>query len=344
MGPRSGVLCAGTASVDFGKIIDAYPELDRLTMIDEVLVSTGGSALNMSADLSYLGATFPVDVMAAVGDDENGAYILRECAGRGIGTAGIRSVADVATSFTDAMIERHGGRRTFFHHYGASAVFDASDVEWEATSTRILHAGILGVHPLMDAPFEHGGNRWMIMLDRAQQAGIHTNLELATLAPERIREVALPCLPFADSIIINELEAGALTGIAVSAPSADASVDWPAFEAMARGLMTLGVGRLAVVHFPAGCVAADATGRVWRQGSVRLPSELARNATGAGDAVAAGVLFGLHEGWSVDECLRLGVASAASCVQSPYTSAGIKSAAECLAEADQFGYRPSPPR
>ena len=339
--PRSGVLCAGTAVVDVNKVIDAYPQLDHLAMIEEVFVGTGGAALNLSADLRHLGATFPIGVLGAIGDDDNGAIILRECQRLGIDTSGIRTIAEAATSFTDAMVERGGGRRTFFHHYGANALFDAADADLESAHARILHAGILGLHPLMDAPLPGGGNRWGLLLERAREAGLHTNLELASLEPEAVRAVALPCLALADSIIINELEAGAITGIGVAAPSADAAVDWPALEAMATGLIDLGIQRLAVVHFPAGCVAADPQGNLWRQGSVRLPRERARSATGAGDALAAGVLFGLHEEWPVARCLRLGVAAAASCVQSPYTSAGIRPADDCLIEADELGYRSS---
>jgi sugar/nucleoside kinase (ribokinase family) len=68
-----------------------------------------------------------------------------------------------------------------------------------------------------------------------------------------------------------------------------------------------------------------------------------RSTTGAGDAFAAGVILGLHEGWPVERCLRLAVASAAACVRSPTTSAGIQSAEACLAEAGRAGYRPAAP-
>jgi sugar/nucleoside kinase (ribokinase family) len=61
---------------------------------------------------------------------------------------------------------------------------------------------------------------------------------------------------------------------------------------------------------------------------------------GAGDAFAAGVLFGLHEGWSVEECLRLAAASAAACVRGQNTSDGIRAAHDCLADGEKWGYRP----
>ena len=160
----------------------------------------------------------------------------------------------------------------------------------------------------------------------------------------RTAEAALPCLPHLDSIVINELEAGALTGIDAPVPTADGPVDWPALEAMALSLIERGVSALAVVHFPAGCVAAAPGGRTWRQGSVRVAREQVRSTTGAGDAFAAGVILGLHQGWPVERGLRLAVASAAACVRSPNTSDGIKRAEACLADADEAGYREAPPR
>jgi sugar/nucleoside kinase (ribokinase family) len=112
---------------------------------------------------------------------------------------------------------------------------------------------------------------------------------------------------------------------------------------MALSIIERGVSVLAVVHFPAGCVAAAPGGRTWRQGSVRLPREQVRSTTGAGDAFASGVILGLHDDWPVERCLRLAVASAAACVRSPNTSDGIKPAQACLVEADRAGYRPTPP-
>jgi len=333
----SGVLCAGTVLVDVAKVIDAYPALDHLATIEQVSLSTGGPGLNMAVDLRMLGAAFPIGVLGAVGDDEHAAFILAECGRLGIDTTGVRKLAGAVTSFTDGMIERDGGRRTFFHHSGANALFDASDAE--LGGARILHAGAPGIHPVMDRATPGGGNGWSALLRRAQAAGLHTNLEMVSLAPDRTAEVTRPCLPCLDSIVINELEAGALTGIEASVPTADGPVDWPAMEAMALGLIDQGVSALAVVHFPAGCAAAAPGGRTWRQGSVRLPREQVRSTTGAGDAFAAGVILGLHEGWPAERCLRLAVASAAACVRSPNTSDGIKPADQCLAEADQAGYR-----
>jgi len=341
MASRSGVVCAGTIVVDVGKVIDTYPARDHLAVIEQVSNSTGGPGLNMAVDLRLLGADFRLGMLGAIGDDQHGDLILSECERLGIDVSGVRRIPGVATSFTDAMVEREGGRRTFFHHPGANAAFDGAWVDVAGLGARILHLGAPGLHAVMDgpAPGSQAGNGWAALMQRARAAGMHTNLELVSLDADRLREVARVCLPHADSVVINEIEAGALTGIDAEVPSADGPVDWPALEAMARGLIAAGVSALAVVHFPAGCVAASADGGVWRQGSVRLPASKVLSTTGAGDAFAAGVIYGLHENWPVQERLRLGVASAAASVCSTGTSDGILPAAEALAAAAASGYR-----
>ncbi len=345
--PGTGILCAGTILVDAGKVIDAYPALDHFATIEHVSLSTGGPGLNMAVDLRMLGAAFPIAMIGAIGDDEHGAFLagrVRHRLGHRYAVA-VRTLAGAVTSFTDAMVERAGGRRTMFHHSGANARFDASAADLESSGARMLHAGAPGIHPIMDRPRPGGGNGWSALLQRAQAAGMHTNLEMVSLAPDRTAQVARPCLPCLDSIVINELEAGALTGIEASAPTADGPVDWTALEAMALGLIEQGVSVLAVVHFPAGCVAAAPGGRTWRQGSVRLPPRPGtQRPRAAGDAFAAGVILGLHEGWPAERCLRLAVASAAACVRSPTTSAGIKYAAEARSPTAWPERQKLPPR
>ncbi len=347
-----GITSVGCAVVDMAKIIDRYPEPDHLAMITEVSLSSGGPALNMAVNLRQLGVDYPVSFHGALGDDEHGRFLLAECDRLGIDRSGFLVLPGVATSFTDVFLERSGGRRTMFYHAGANDAFDAAGSAIEQSGARILHAGSPGALKMMDTPIDgdraggdpSGGTGWSRLLARGQAAGMHTNMEMVDLDDDLARALVTPCLPHLSSIVINELEAGAITGITSPSPDAEAPVDWPTLEAMALRLVEMGVSTLAVVHFPAGAVAAAPGGHTWRQGSVRLPPERVRSAVGAGDAFAAGVIHGFHEEWEVEDCLRLAVASAAACVQEAHTSAGIKPVDDCLAEADQLGYRPTAPR
>jgi sugar/nucleoside kinase (ribokinase family) len=338
---RSGVLCLGSTLVDYGKTIDFYPARDALATIEHISRSTGGAAQNMSLDLRRLGADFPIELLGCVADDADGAFILEVCAAAAIETGRMQVRDGATTAFTDVMVERERGRRTFFTYLGTNGLLEVDPRELADVEARILHVGNLGFHPLMEQVAGDGSSGWSRLLAAARAAGIHTNLELATLAPERLEHVVGPCLPHLSSVIINELEASALTGIAASAPDADEPVDWATMEALALGLIERGVSSLAVVHFPAGAVAAAPEGRVWRQGSVRLAADQVVSTTGAGDAFASGVIYGLHEGWTVEACLRLGAAASAACIQDAHTSDGIRPVSECLALADDLGFRPS---
>jgi sugar/nucleoside kinase (ribokinase family) len=345
---RRGVLCAGSIVVDVNATIDHYPARERLALIENAEPSTGGPALNMAVDLTRLAAGFPVSLQGVIGDDDHGRFVLDACATLSIDTAAVRRESGAATSYTDVMIERDGGRRTFFHHIGANGRLlpEHLDVTGAAAAggpgapgPKLLHLGAPGLHPLMDAPDGNGGNGFSRVLAAARKAGLRTNLELVTLAPERVREAALPCLPELDYLICNELEALALTGLGTEVSAGDAMVDWPALEASAARLVELGVGELAVVHFPAGCVAASPHGKVWRQGSVRMPAGAVRSTVGAGDAFAAGVLLGLHDDRPVEECLELGVSAAAVSLLGRSTSDSLLPAAQCLDYARSNGFR-----
>jgi sugar/nucleoside kinase (ribokinase family) len=99
------------------------------------------------------------------------------------------------------------------------------------------------------------------------------------------------------------------------------------------------VGRSVVIHFTKGCVAATSGQPTVRQGSLELPNGFSQGATGAGDAFAAGYLYGLHENWPIEKRLELAVCSAAASLTHPTPSAGLRPVAECLALASEFPKR-----
>jgi len=334
---RRGILCAGSILVDVNKTLDRYPEEERIAFIEAESTDSGGPGFNIAVDLSRLGAPFPVELAGVVGDDAHGALVREICARAGIGTAGLRSLAGARTSHTDVMIARESGRRTFFHDQGANALLTPEHVDLSRTSARILHLGAPGLHAALDRarPDGRGGNGWAELLTRARAAGLRTNMELVSVEPARQRELAMPCLPLLDTLVINELEAGALAELETHAGG---TADPARAEAAARRLLELGVRELAVVHFPEGCVAAARGGRTYRQGAVRVPHEDVKSTNGAGDAFAAGVMLGVHEGWAVERCLEAGVCVAAVSLQAYSTSGAIRPIAECLAYGRGKGF------
>jgi len=150
------------------------------------------------------------------------------------------------------------------------------------------------------------------------------------------RERTRPCLPLLDYFVINDSEAEAVSGVAVTR---DGRFDVKAAEMACRALFDLGVKELACIHHPDGAVALNAAGECQFAPSVKVPQEEIVGTVGAGDAFYAGMLFGLHEDWPLAKCLALANASAATSLHSATTSASIRPWTECLAYAGAKGLR-----
>ena len=96
--------------------------------------------------------------------------------------------------------------------------------------------------------------------------------------------------------------------------------------------------KTVTIHTEFGSVCATAEGLRLKQASLKLPAGYSKGATGAGDAFAAGMLYGLHEGLEIQERLKLAVCCAAACLADPTPSKGLRPVKDCLALADQFGF------
>jgi sugar/nucleoside kinase (ribokinase family) len=84
-------------------------------------------------------------------------------------------------------------------------------------------------------------------------------------------------------------------------------------------------------------------GTVTRQTSVNVPQSAIKGSNGAGDAFAAGMLFGIHEGWPLAECLRLAGATAAASLRSVTTNGAVENWRACLQLAETWGWREALP-
>ena len=333
---RRGIICGGCWLVDHNNLISHWPEQETLTQIVARELQGGGPAHNMAIDLARLAPGFPVWATGVVGNDDAGRLLMAACAERGIDHAALRVLDGVGTSHTDVMTVCSTGKRTFFHHQGANALLSPDHFDFSRTAARILHLGAPGIHTRMDAPWADDSNGWVAVLRRARAAGLRTNLEMISGPADDIRRLVTPCLPHLDSLIINDFEAGILTGIdVVSAGVTSAG----AARRAAIALLVRGPLELVAIHFPGGCVAATRDGDVFAKASLNVPADAIKGANGAGDAFAAGLLYGLHEAWPVEESLSLGLCAAASALRSVSTTAMVGTIAECRALADAWGWR-----
>lgn len=332
---RRGIAAAGNWIVDRVKLIDRWPEQDALASIIGETTGNGGGAFNLLVDLARLGAPFPLEAIGLAGKDSDGEWIQETCRALKIETAQLQSTA-APTSYTDVMTVQSSGRRTFFHQRGANSQFGPKQVRLEQTSARIFYLGYLLLLDEMDGFDPDFGTRAARLLADASSAGMKTAIDVVSEDSDRFAAIVQPALPHVDWCFLNEFEAERTTGLAIRKGE---SLDREALVAAGLELLRLGVHEAAFLHAPEGALAVTAEGgRIW-QPSVNLPQTEITGSVGAGDAFAAGVLFGLHEGSSVQECLLMGVCAAAASLRHASASAGVLPLEMCLALAGAHGFR-----
>jgi sugar/nucleoside kinase (ribokinase family) len=108
----------------------------------------------------------------------------------------------------------------------------------------------------------------------------------------------------------------------------------------AETLVKAGVRQWIIIHFPEGILAMSPSGKKLYQPSLKLPADRIKGATGAGDAVTAGVLLGYLEGRPMEICLLYGVCAAAACMLHQSASDGVLPLPKCLEFIDELSFRP----
>lgn len=332
---RRGLIAGGNWIVDHVKIIDAWPQQDTLANILAQTDGSGGSAYNILVDLAKMGAAFPLEAVGLVGDDADGRLILSECSRLGIKTDALQSTGAAATSYTDVMSVQSTGRRSFFHQRGANALLGPEHFDFSTTRARHFHLGYALLLDRLDGLIDGlpGMHR---VFSAAHAAGLTTSLDCVSESSDRFKSVVTPVLPQVDVLFANDFEAEKITGIPLRKGEC---LDRDGAEAAARRLIALGVRGWVVLHFPEGGCACSAAGEIVWQGSLNVPRRFIRGAAGAGDAFAAGVLLGWHDGHDFSWNLRLGVGAAAACLRDPTCSGSVPKLAEIEALARDWGYR-----
>jgi sugar/nucleoside kinase (ribokinase family) len=339
---RSGIICAGNFIVDRLRLVESWPNQDMLTSILSESVSNGGGPFNVLKDLSALGASFPLEAAGCVGSDPDGRWIQESCRDAGIDTRQLHVIDDEHTSYTEVIIVASTGRRTFFHRRGANALFDLRHVDFTVTPAAHFHLAYLMLLDSLDAGAPDGRTHASQLLEKARDAGLTTSVDLvSTESPDFMGNVA-SSLPFIDYLFINEIEAERATGIRIQD---NETLSLSAAREAAQSLVAGGVKQQVILHFSSGAIVCDVSGEVTTQEALPVPREEIRGTTGAGDAFAAGYLFGLQHRWDTQGCLRMAVAAAAASLTDTTPSAGLRSAADCLALADDYSSKAtlSPP-
>ncbi len=286
------VVCLGILVADvIVRPVDRLPEPGSLGFVEAVSLHGGGCALNTSSVLVKLGLR--AAAVGAVGSDVFGDFLIGLMAERGVDATGVHRDPALPTSTSVVLVDA-AGERTFLHLKGANGTVRVEDLGGAPYAGRALHiAGALVLDGL-------DGEPTAAVLAEARRRGIHTSLD-PVFDPSGRWDRVLPALAHCDLVTPGLAEARAIAG------EDDAA-------AAAARLRRLGAAAVAITLGPDGCLV-DGDGFAGHVPGCLVP---AVDGTGAGDAFAAGFLYGRLRGWPLERCAR--VANAAGALAT--TSAG----------------------
>ena len=233
---------------------------------------------------------------------------------------------------------KHTGKRTFFHHRGANSLLDIEHFDFGISNARIFHLGYLLLLDRLDELLQDGRTKASHILENAKNEGFLTSIDLVSEDSDRFVNIIPSALPYVDYLFLNEYEASRLSGIDLMGLTEQDEMGRRC-DAVFEAIFRMGVNEWVVIHYPDGVWAAHRDGRQRFQPSLRLPQEHVMGSNGAGDALAAGVLLGVHEGWNMEACLNLGVCAAAASLSHVTCSDGVIPYPDCLALSALYGYR-----
>lgn len=303
---NAGIAVSGSILVDIINTVSKYPNEGELTQISSVSRAVGGCVPNVAIDLKRLSPELDIFASGKVSNDDNGEYAIKILKKNNVDTENIVVSKESKTSFTQVM-SISGGQRTFFTYPGSSADFGLEDIDFVKLNPKMLH---LGYFLLLQKVDDGDGLK---ILKKATQNGIKTSIDLVSENSDRYKKV-LPCLPFTDYLIINELEGGRLTEIE---PKLDN------IPKIAKKLKELGVREKVIIHYSDGSVCVNKNGEITTLESFTLPNGYIKGTTGAGDAFCAGVLLGIYNSLSDIEILNYGRIAAAMSLREADATSGL---------------------
>ncbi len=302
------IVCLGIMVADLvGGPLHALPKRGTLVLVDKMGLFPGGCAVNTATALVRLG--LPASVIGKVGHDSLGDFMLDTLSERGVDVQGVRRDPETGTATTMVMLDPDGERR-FIHYLGANANLVVGDVDFDLVEkSAILHIAGCFIMPGIDGEPTAG------LLKRARSAGVTTFLDTAWDAQGRWMKLLAPVLPHLDYIVPSLAEARAITGFVEPAD-------------VAKALLDSGVGTVALKMGAAGCLVMTGDGRPRHFPAYQVNVV---DATGAGDAFAAGFIAGVYLGWSIEQTARLANAVGALCVTGMGAQGGVSSLSKTLA-------------
>ena len=323
--PSFDVIGTGALNVDQ---VYAVPRIitDGAIFVEEEVMEAGGASANSVYALAKLGLR--CGFAGAVGDDPDAEIILRSFANVGVDTSRIVRKEGASTGFALVLADKQGNRAMYLPPR-ETPILAASDVDttYLADARLLLLSSFAGQDSAMEA----------------LPAQTTVAFSLDALYAQRGFQAAKGLLSRCAIIFANAAELRELTGREL--------------PAAAEALLDLGL-RTVVVTFGRGVERQPwmATAAPIGEGQERLPiacwllsreeqwvlpavrtyQEPLVDATGAGDAFAAGFLWGFLSGEPLPRCASLGHVMAGFCIARLGCRAGLPTREELIARHHRY--------
>ena len=269
---------------------------DGEAVVNETKLSPGGSAANTIYGLAKLGVN--TGVMGVVGDDAEGKVLIQDFQTVGVDTSQIRVKPGARTGSVLCLSDRLG-RRSLYVAPGANNLLTMDDLDL----TYINRTGILHISSFAD------DRQFKVLLELMGRLDSSVKVSFApgVLHSAKRLKALTPILARTYVLFINQNELRQLTGKDVIVGAENCLKQGCHIVAVTLGKgMRLELGK-GVSHREV--IAASYIRDADNEYAIEATSQTIiseADTTGAGDAFAAGFLYGLLQGKGLEECGRLG--------------------------------------
>lgn len=342
MSHEGGIVCAGTIVIDYVIIVDQWPSESSLSNIYRETKSGGGGPFNILKDLRAMDTNLPLSVVSLVGNDDNGQWLINDCKISNIDVNQLHKTTDATpTSYTYVISVETTGRRTFFNQRGTNALLTDIHFDFDyLVNEKHYNLFYLGYLTILNGLDRIINNETIAgkVLKQAKEYGLETIVDFVSAQNVLYSKIALLTLPYVDHLIINEIELGYIL---------DQTLEQATISEIQQAARIViekyHVQRTVTIHFDSGAICVsredDQTLKYFTQGSLNLPKGFIKSAVGAGDAFAAGIIYGIYKKWSIQERLSCAVCIAAMCLNDETPYAGVKTIEECMKLKEQCSFR-----
>ena len=298
-----GVVVIGGANIDFkGR---PYEKLIRKTSNPgEVNVNFGGVSRNIAHNLALLGV--PVTLLSAVGDDEWGRKLLEETGkGGGKGRAGVQinnviKSSKVQTGMYLVILNEKGEMNVAISDM---QVLEEITVKYLKSKENIIKNSKIVV---IDTNISERSIKYISEVCKREKIMLVAD-PVSVEKAKKLRKV----IDKIDCITPNKEELASISGIKIEND-----------KDMVKGVKTLrdkGVKNIVLTLGKRGVYISTA-GMGREKGKFIPPHKVeVIDVTGVGDALVAGLVYGIFKGDSLEIAVRYGLVAAAVTISSPYT-------------------------